>query len=79
MTRPKPSALINNAGVIPEAFHDLQPGVNCAVYQLSKHLDQTYDELAAAMALISQELYGDETVTPRVVLKWCEGQQLSCY
>ena len=38
MCCPRPSALINATGIIPEAFDELDPGVNCAIYQLSKHL-----------------------------------------
>ena len=64
MRSPKPSSLINVTGVIPEAFHELKPGVNCAIYQLSKHLDLPYEDIESSMGPISQELYGDDTVTP---------------
>ena len=30
-------------------------------------------------SMINQALYGDGSVTPRVVLKWCEDEDLSCY
>ena len=64
MRSPKPSSLINVTDVIPEAFHELKPGVNFAIYQLSKFLDLPYDDVEAAMTPISSELYGDATVTP---------------
>ena len=64
MGRPKPSCLINVNGVVPEAFEDLKPGVNCAIYQLHKHLNIPYEEIRSVMENISQALYGDETVTP---------------
>ena len=76
---PKPSSLINVTGVVPDAFDELKPGVNCAIHQLSRHLDLPYEDIQAAMASISQALYADDTVTPRVLIKWCEQQHLSCY
>lgn len=79
MRSPKPSSLINVTGVIPEAFEELKPGVNCAIYQLSKQLDLPYEDIEAAMGPISRELCGDDTVTPRVLIKWCEQQHISCY
>lgn len=79
MRSPKPSALINIAGVVPWAFEELKPGVNCAVYQLSKHLDLPYEEIQSEMRVISQELYGDDSVTPRIVIRRCQQRGLSCY
>ena len=79
MRSPRPSALINIAGVVPSAFEELKPGVNFAVYQLSKHLDLPDDDIQSEMPPISQELYKDESVTPRIVIRWCEKRGLSCY
>ncbi|MDA8584249.1 hypothetical protein N9L68_08430 [bacterium] len=76
MRSPKSSSLINVAGVIPEAYEELTPGVNCAIDQLSKFLDLPYDDIEAAMALISSGFYGHATVTPRVLIEWCEQQNL---
>ena len=78
MRSPRPSALINIAGVVPWAFEELKPEVNCAVYQLSNYLDQPDEEIEAEMLVISQEFYGDNTVTPRIVLRWCQQRGLSC-
>ena len=47
MRAPTPSALIHADGIIEEAFHELPPGVNCAIYQLSKHRDVEYDKVEA--------------------------------
>ncbi|MDA8583822.1 hypothetical protein N9L68_06295 [bacterium] len=79
MRSPRPSALINIAGVVPWAFEEIRPPMNCAIYQLSKHLDLPYDDIQSEMLPISQELYGDESMTPRVVIRWCEKRGLSCY
>ena len=33
MRSPRPSALIHADGIIEEAFHELDPHLNCAIYQ----------------------------------------------
>ena len=44
MRSPKPSSLINVTGVVPEAFEEPKPGIDCAIYQRSKHLDLPYED-----------------------------------
>ena len=77
--RAKPSSLIDIEGVCLGAFIDLKPGVNCAIYQLSHHLNLSYEDTETAFSVISQELYGDASITPRVLIHWCAHQQISCY
>ena len=79
MRSPKPSSIINATGIIPEAFHKLDPGVNCAIYQLSRHLGIEYEIIEEDMRRRHERLYGSElVVTPRTLLLWCAAQGIGC-
>ena len=52
--------IINAAGIVPWAFEE-PPGVNCAVWQLSKHLELTLEEVQADMQRLFQSLHPEET------------------
>ncbi|MDA8583355.1 hypothetical protein N9L68_03955 [bacterium] len=68
MRSPRPSALINITIVVPSAFEELKPGMNCAIDQLSKHLDLPYEEVKSEMLPISQELYDS---SPKYLQRAC--------
>lgn len=79
MRSPKPSALINATGIIPEAYHQLDHGVNCAIYQLSKHLGIEYATIEEDMRRRHERLYGSElVVTPRTLILWCAANGIGC-
>ena len=81
MRAARPSALIHADGIIDEAFHELPPGTNCAIYQLSKLRGIEYEEVEDDMRRIHLETRGTEleVVTPRLVMLWCEQRNYSCY
>ena len=81
MRAARPSALIHADGIIEEAFHELTEGVNCAIYQLSKHRGVEYEEVEAEMRSLYMKMSGEEleVVTPRLVMQWCEAKNYSCY
>ena len=59
MRAARPSALIHADGVIEEAFHELPHGVNCAIYQLSKHRGVDYDQVEAEMQKIHKKVFDE--------------------
>ena len=59
MRAARPSALIHADGVIEEAFHELPHGVNCAIYQLSKHRGVDYDQVEAEMQNIHKQVFDE--------------------
>ena len=66
--------IINAAGIVPWAYEE-PPGVNCAVWQLSKHLELPLEEVRAEMGSLFQSLHPEETtfyVSPAMVLAWCQ-------
>ncbi|MDA8583149.1 hypothetical protein N9L68_02925 [bacterium] len=81
MRAARPSALIHVDGIIEAAFHELPPGVNCAIYQLSKHRGLEYDEVETELrSLYAKEPGGEWTVvTPRLILRLCAEKNYSCY
>ena len=70
--------VINAAGIVPWAFHETD--VNCAVYQLSKHLELPQETVQEEMEVLFAKHHPGESffVSPKMVLEWCEGRR-SCY
>ena len=65
---PHYSQLAHADNIIPEAFHDLDPGVNCACYQISAHLSLDLDAVTREMKEYYSRYYdGDFYVTPRMI------------
>ena len=77
---PHYSQLAHADNIIPEAFHELAPGVNCACYQISAHLSLDLEAVTREMKeYYSRHYDGDFYVTPRMILAYGDAHDLSVY
>ena len=74
--RPRPH-IINAAGISPYSLED-SGNVNCAVYQLSKHLEIPEETIQADMEALFRKHHPEEQdffCNPAMILDWCKGRR----
>ena len=77
---PHYSQLAHSDLFIPEAFHELDPGVNCACYQISHHLKRPLEDVTHEMETFYSLYYdGEFYVTPRMIFDYGDLNNLSVY
>ena len=77
---PHYSQLAHADTIIPEAFHELDPGVNCACYQISRHLGYDQEAVTLEMGQYYSKYYdGEFYVTPRMIFDFGDAHGLSVY